>query len=82
MALFLNDMKFQFDFKDQAFVSVSRLIAAFISGIFWFYLAAFLDKDEYGELGYLISIAGVASGVSILGLNQIIVVYGPKNENI
>ena len=75
-------MKFFTKLQDQLSISFSRLIAATISGFFWFYLASILEKTEYGELGYLISVAGIASEVSILGLNQLIIVYGAKKEDV
>jgi O-antigen/teichoic acid export membrane protein len=53
-----------------------------ITSIFWIYLATFLEKNDYGMLGLLISIATIGQAVSSLGLNKTITVYGSKNSDI
>jgi len=68
------------NYKDHLSIFTSRILAAVISGFFWFYLATLLTKNEYGELGFLISIATVGHALSLLGLNQVIIVYGAKKE--
>ena len=50
--------------------------------MFWLYLATLLAKAEYGELGFLMSIANVGSVVALLGLGITVVVYESKNENV
>ena len=68
--------------KDPLGLGISRLVSAMLSGLFWFFLADLLSKTDYGELGFLISIATVGHAISLLGLNQVIVIFGAKNENI
>ena len=51
-------------------------------GIFWFYFASYLQIEEYGELGYLLSIGTVGFAFAGLGLNHLIIVYGAKKENV
>jgi len=70
------------NYKDHLSILISRISAASISGLFWFYLATLLTKNEFGELGFLISIASVGFALSLLGLNQVIVVYEAKKEDI
>ena len=52
--------------------SISQIGAATAGGnaiaaFFWIYMADFMGQEDYGELGYLLSIAGIASTISILG---------------
>ena len=68
--------------KDQSIIIVSRFVGASAIGFFWFYLASIMDKEEYGELGYLISIANIGFAISLIGLNKLIIVFGAKNENV
>lgn len=56
--------------------------AAIILGLFWFFLATILEKIEYGEIGFLMSVANVGFAVSMIGLGATVVVYGPKKENV
>ncbi len=69
-------------FKDQGAVGLSNVIDAGIRGIFWFTLATFLEKSDYGELGYLMSIGMIGASVANLGLSQTITVFGAKKEQI
>ena len=75
-------MYFKTKFRDLLTLGTSNIFANVIQGLFWFYLASILTQTQYGELGYLISIATVAYGVSLLGMGVVIVVYESKKENI
>ena len=68
--------------KDNLALVFSNVIGAAINGIFWIYLASILEKTEYGELGYLLSIAGLSSTFALIGLPTLIVVYGAKKEPV
>lgn len=50
--------------------------------ILWIYLATIVEKIEYGELSYLISIATIGQAAASLGLGRTIIVYNSKKENI
>jgi len=75
-------MGFPKKIKDIFSLGMSNLFAKIILGIFWLYIATILTKSQYGELGFLISIAFVGGAISLLGLRSTIVVYESKNENI
>ena len=75
-------MYFKTKLKNLLTLGSSNVFASIIGGLFWLYLASFLEKTEYGELGFLMSFATVASVVSLLGLGTVTVVYGAKNENV
>lgn len=75
-------MHFTGSLKNILSLGASNLIYSVIYGVFWLYLATILEKAEYGELGFLMSLANVGSVVALLGLATTVVVYEPKNENI
>jgi len=75
-------MYFKTKLKNLLTLGSSNVFASIIGGLFWLYLASFLEKTEYGELGFLMSFATVASVVSLLGLGTVTVVYGAKKENV
>ena len=67
--------------------SISQIGAATIGGnaiaaFFWIYMADFMGQEDYGELGYLLSIAGIASTISILGGQWTMSVYTAKGIRI
>jgi len=60
----------------------AEMTASVIVAFFWLFLASLLSKTEYGELGFLMSIANVASAISLLGARNTITVFESKNDNI
>jgi len=75
-------MHFTRNLKDILSLGASNLIYSIIYGLFWLYLATILAKAEYGELGFLNSLANVGSAIALLGLSATILVYEPKNESV
>lgn len=68
--------------KDHVYLGGSKIITSVLSIFFWLYLATIIEKIEYGEISYLISIAAVATAFAGIGTQQLIVVYGAKKENV
>lgn len=64
------------------FIGVSDIVASGISALFWFYMAALLGTESYGHVSYFLSIAGIASTLSMLGAENTISVYTPKNVRL
>ena len=67
--------------------SISQIGAATAGGnaiaaFFWIYMADFMGQEDYGELGYLLSIASIASTISILGGQWTMSVYTAKGIRI
>jgi len=75
-------MVFKKNIKDLMTVGTSNFFASIINSLFWLYLASILLKTEYGELGFIMSIATVGAAASLLGMRTTVVVYESKNENI
>jgi O-antigen/teichoic acid export membrane protein len=56
----------------------SDIVGNVISMFFWFYIATLLDVDKYGQVNYLIGIAGMAATFSLLGNANVITVITAK----
>ena len=69
-------------FKNISILGSSTIVGNAISSIFWIYLAGLLGAEKYGELGYLISIAGIVSTVCLVGGTWSMTVYTAKGMKI
>jgi len=68
--------------KDISLIGSADIIGSAISAGFWFYLATLIDPEVYGEISYLLSIAQIASALSLLGATNTLPVYSAKNVKI
>jgi len=75
-------MTFKNKLKELLSFGTINITASLIFSVFWLYIASLFSKTEYGELGFLISIANVGSAISIMGFNTVVVVYESKKENV
>lgn len=71
----------QSNFRNFSFVMVGRVISSGLQAMFYLIFAAMLDPAAYGNLSYIIALAGTVSIVSRFGLNQSVTVYQAKNES-
>ena len=67
--------------------SISQIGAATTGGnaiaaVFWIYMADLMGQEDYGELGYLLSIAAIASTISTVGGQWTMSVYTAKGVRI
>lgn len=65
--------------KGLGIIGITDIAGSAISALFWFYMATLLDVAEYGQISYLLSIAGIVSTFSLLGSSNMLSVYLPKN---
>jgi O-antigen/teichoic acid export membrane protein len=65
-------------FKDVSSISIADIIGSGVSAIFWFYVASMLGPETYGHITYALSIAGLASTISLLGASSTLTVYTAK----
>jgi len=79
---FWNKIKNFKDLKDLSSLGIGNIASTGISGLFWFYLAALIGTEGYGELSYLLAIAGIASTVASIGSGYTTIVYTAKKINI
>jgi len=69
-------------FKDLGSLGIGTFVANGIGGIFWLYIASLLGTEEYGKVTYFISIAIIASTVSLVGMSNTMIVFRAKGEKI
>ena len=69
-------------FTDISTIGLGDIIGSGITALFWFYLASILDPSGYGQIHYLISIAILTSTFTLLGTQNILVVYIAKNKDV
>lgn len=65
--------------KKFSFILVGRVISRGLFGAFFLVFAVLLEPEQYGNLGYLISIAGTVAVISRFGLSDSVIVYHAKN---
>ena len=63
-------------------IGSSDIASSIIGAVFWLYLASLLGAENYGQLSYFLSIASIASVVSILGTDNVISVYVAKKVKL
>lgn len=69
-------------FRGLSIVGISDISSSTISAIFWLYMAAIMGANQYGEISYLLAIAGMSSTIASLGSQNTLVVYTAKNSPI
>ena len=70
-------------FKNFSYVAIGRTVAAGLQGIFYLVFAYLLSPDIYGQMSYLIAIAGTASIISRFGLPfSATVTLAKQNQNM
>lgn len=74
--------KFWAKIKDVSAVGAADIISAGLSGIFWFYFASLIGPTGYGEITFFLTIAGLASGISLFGFSNSLMVLGSKGIKI
>jgi len=75
-------MVFKRKLKDLFTLTSSNISASLILSLFWLFIASIMEKPEYGELGFLMSIANVGAAFALFGLRSTVVVYESKKENV
>ncbi len=66
-------------FRGLSIVGISDISSSTISSVFWLYMATILGASQYGQISYLLAIAGMSSTLASLGSQNTIVVYTAKN---
>jgi O-antigen/teichoic acid export membrane protein len=69
-------------FRDLSILGISNVIITIVGGVFWFYIASLIQVDEYGKISYVLAVAGITSGISLIGSNTSITVFTSKGEKI
>lgn len=69
-------------FKNISTIGIATVAGNAVSGLFWIYLAGVLGAESYGQVSYLLAIAGVASNAALLGGTWTMIVYTAKGVKI
>ena len=69
-------------FRDITSLGIATVTTNAIGGIFWLYMASLLGTEQYGEVSYFISIAVIASTISLVGMSNTIIIYGAKGVKL
>jgi len=67
--------------KNFSYVSIGRITAIGLQAIFYLAFAALLDPETYGQLNYIVALAGTFSIVSRFGLNASLQIFRAKGES-
>ena len=68
--------------KDISVLTIGHIIPTIIAAVFWFYVASLIGDVDYGKITYYLTIAGIASGITMLGASNSLVVYAAKGEKL
>jgi O-antigen/teichoic acid export membrane protein len=63
-------------------MAIGETVSAAIGSIFWLYLASLLTVSNYGEIQFVIGIAGFGVGLSLLAHSNTIIVYEIKQRGL
>lgn len=69
-------------YRELSLIGGADAIGTAITSVFWLFLATQISPADYGELWYLIGIAGTASAFVLVGTQNTITVYSSKNLEI
>ena len=69
-------------YRSVTVIGLADTIGSVIAAIFWFYIATLLTPEQYGELFFVLGIAGTASLISLFGTENTLTVYVAKNVKI
>jgi O-antigen/teichoic acid export membrane protein len=68
--------------RNIGWIGISNLVGSGISALFWMYLARLMGAENYGELSYYISIAGIVTSLSFIGGPMAITVLVAKKIKV
>ena len=71
-----------YSFKNFSYISFGRIIATGLQAIFYLIFALLLSTEQYGQMSYLIAIAGTFSVIFRFGLPHTISVYQAKKDQV
>ena len=69
-------------FRDLASLSIIQIFGTGITAGFWFYVANFLEPEQYGQIFFYIGIAGIASSFSLIATQNSLTVFIAKRVPI
>lgn len=70
------------NFRDISTLGIASIASSVIGGLFWLFLAGLIGAEIYGEISYIIAIAGIAATISYIGAGNTLIVFTTKGEKI
>jgi len=74
-------MSIKKDLQNLSFITIGRMLNAGLQAVFYFIFAAILGPESFGQMTYLIALAGTVSVFSRFGLDTSVMVYRGKNDH-
>jgi len=71
-----------FRHKGLVLISFSNTLGSVLTSIFWFYLAAVMQPEEYGEIFFFIGIAAMAFNFANIGSENTTIVLSAKGKKL
>jgi O-antigen/teichoic acid export membrane protein len=68
-------------FKNFSYISIGRIVGVALQASFYLLFAFLLEPESYGQLNYIIALAGTFALVSRFGINYTITVYRAKQKS-
>ncbi len=66
--------------RNFSYVTIGRIVSSALLAAFYLVFATILEPTDYGEMGFLIALAGTSSVISRFGLPQTLVVFKAKGN--
>ena len=70
------------DTKDVQHIGIGNIAGKIIVGIFWFYMAALMGSENYGQVSYLVALGSMGAAISMVGTSNTLIVYTAKKVPI
>ena len=70
------------DTKDVQHIGIGNIAGKIIVGVFWFYIAALMGSENYGQVSYLIALGSMGAAISMIGTSNTLIVYTAKKVPI
>ena len=68
--------------KDISTIGIVDISTNLLGALFWLYIASVLGAENYGQISYFLAIASVASVISLLGTENVMIVLAAKKVKI
>ena len=68
--------------KDLSHIGIANIGGGIIASVFWLYLASIMTPEEYGQMGYMMAIGGIAAVFCQFGTGYFLMVTTAKKQNV
>ena len=75
-------MNFFDSVKKIGIIGIGDVVGRGITSVFWIYIATIISPEEFGEISYFISIAGMVSIFAGIGTQNAITVFMAKKIDL